>query len=65
MHKPFAGAEVPGPKREFVGYGRRVPRVTWPGGARVAVNIVINYEEGSEYAHPNGDGRDDGLVEMT
>ena len=65
MHKPFAGVEVPGPKRDFVGYGRRAPRVNWPGGARVAVSIVINYEEGSEYAHPNGDGRNDGLVEMT
>jgi peptidoglycan/xylan/chitin deacetylase (PgdA/CDA1 family) len=65
MHKPFVGAEVPGPKRDFLGYGRRVPHVTWPGGARVAVSIVINYEEGSEYAHPNGDGRNDGLVEMT
>ena len=63
--QPFVGTEVFGPKREFVGYGRRVPRVTWPGAARVAVNIVINYEEGSEYAHPNGDGRNDGLVEMT
>jgi hypothetical protein len=65
MRKPFVGTEVPRPKRDFAGYGRRVPRVTWSGGARVAVSIVINYEEGSEYAHRNGDGRNDGLVEMT
>lgn len=61
---PFKGVEVPGPKREFVGYGREVPKVRWPNGARVAVNIALNYEEGSEYCHPNGDGRNDGLTEM-
>lgn len=40
--------EILGPAREFVGYGRQVPRVAWPDAARVAVNFVINYEEGSE-----------------
>ena len=34
--------EVPGPKRDYVGYGRNVPKVVWPGEARVAINIVIN-----------------------
>ena len=36
----------------FVGYGRKVPKVRWPDDARVAVSIVLNYEEGSEYSHP-------------
>ena len=40
--------EVPGPLRDFVGYGRDLPRVVWPHEARVAVSFVINYEEGSE-----------------
>jgi peptidoglycan/xylan/chitin deacetylase (PgdA/CDA1 family) len=63
-YTPFAGVDVPGPRRDLVGYGRNVPRVRWPGDARVAVSIVLNYEEGSEYSHPNGDRRNDGLTEM-
>jgi peptidoglycan/xylan/chitin deacetylase (PgdA/CDA1 family) len=39
-----------GPERDFVGYGPRPPDVRWPGGALVAVNLVVNYEEGAEYA---------------
>jgi peptidoglycan/xylan/chitin deacetylase (PgdA/CDA1 family) len=39
----------PGPVRDFVGYGAQPPDVRWPGGAVVAVNLVINYEEGGEY----------------
>jgi peptidoglycan/xylan/chitin deacetylase (PgdA/CDA1 family) len=63
-YTPFTGVDVPGPQRDFVGYGRHVPKVRWPGGARIAVSIVLNYEEGSEYCHPNGDRRNDGLTEM-
>jgi peptidoglycan/xylan/chitin deacetylase (PgdA/CDA1 family) len=63
-YTPFQGVDVPGPTRDFVGYGRKVPKVPWPDDARVAVSIVLNYEEGSEYSHPNGDRRNDGLVEM-
>jgi putative urate catabolism protein len=44
-----------GPQRDLVGYGGNWPEARWPGGARLAVNFVINYEEGSEYAIPNGD----------
>jgi allantoinase len=39
---------VPGPERDYIGYGREVPKVVWPNEARVAINLVINYEEGSE-----------------
>jgi peptidoglycan/xylan/chitin deacetylase (PgdA/CDA1 family) len=63
-YTPFKGAEVPGPKRDFVGYGRHVPKVRWPNDARVAISLVLNYEEGSEYSYPNGDGRNDGLTEV-
>ena len=62
--RPFQETAVPGPKRDFVGYGRHVPRVRWPDGARVAINLVLNYEEGSEYSFPNGDARNDGLTEV-
>jgi peptidoglycan/xylan/chitin deacetylase (PgdA/CDA1 family) len=63
-YQPFQGTAVSGPQRDFVGYGRRVPRVRWPQGARIAVSLVLNYEEGSEYAYPNGDRRNDGLTEV-
>ena len=43
-------------RRDFVGYGANPPDPRWPGGARLALNFVINYEEGSEYAVPEGDG---------
>jgi len=62
--RPFQETTVAGPKRDLVGYGRRVPRARWPDGARVAVSLVLNYEEGSEYSYPNGDGRNDGLTEV-
>lgn len=41
--------------RDFVGYGSRPPDPHWPDGARLAVQIVLNYEEGSEYAIGEGD----------
>lgn len=52
------------PDRDLVGYGREPPAVRWPGGARVAVNIVVNYEEGSEYSHALGDGRNERVGEL-
>ncbi|HEX3452844.1 MAG TPA: hypothetical protein VHS26_06025, partial [Solirubrobacteraceae bacterium] len=41
--------------RDFIGYGAKPPDPKWPGGARLAVQIVMNYEEGSEYAIGDGD----------
>lgn len=43
--------------RDFVGYGGRPPHPRWPNGARLALNLVLNYEEGSEYSIPDGSGR--------
>lgn len=34
--------------RDMVGYGPKPPEANWPGGARIAVQIVLNYEEGGE-----------------
>ena len=36
-------------ERDLVGYGKNIPRIEWPDGARIAVSLVVNYEEGSEY----------------
>src|SRR5207247_10283401 len=46
--------------RDLVGYGGNPPHPRWPGEARIAVNFVINYEEGSEY-----NVHDDGFSEAT
>jgi putative urate catabolism protein len=41
--------------RDFEGYGRNPPDARWPGGARLALNFVINHEEGGERSVPDGD----------
>ena len=44
-----------GQDRDFVGYGRTPPDADWPGGARLAVQFVVNYEEGGERCILDGD----------
>jgi len=41
--------------RDLVGYGRHPPHAQWPGAARVAVQFVLNYEEGAEMSVLHGD----------
>jgi putative urate catabolism protein len=41
--------------RDMVGYGRSVPFADWPGGAHIAVQFVLNYEEGGENCVLHGD----------
>jgi allantoinase len=48
--------------RDFTGYGAALPFADWPGGARIAVNFVINFEEGSELSYPAGDGVSESLL---
>jgi allantoinase len=48
-----------GDVRDFVGYGRRPPDPRWPAGARLALVIVLNVEEGAEASIPDGDGASD------
>jgi peptidoglycan/xylan/chitin deacetylase (PgdA/CDA1 family) len=51
-------------RRDFVGYGANLPDPKWPNGARLAVNFVLNYEEGSEPSVQDGEGYTDiGLTE--
>ena len=42
--------------RDLAGYGRHPPQADWPGGARVAVQFVLNLEEGGENCVLHGDG---------
>ena len=49
-------------KRDFVGYADSPPDIRWPGGERLAINFVLNYEEGSEYSIEDGDGRSDATL---
>src|SRR5262245_60542288 len=41
--------------RDLVGYGRKTPNPQWPGRARIAVQFVVNYEEGGESSVLHGD----------
>ncbi len=41
--------------RDLIGYGQNPPNPRWPNNARIAVQIVLNYEEGGENSVLNGD----------
>ena len=45
----------PGYPRDMPGYGRTPPHPRWPGNARIAVQFVLNYEEGAENSVLHGD----------
>ena len=53
-HPPHAPTS-PRYARDMRGYGRNPPHAQWPGGARVAVQFVLNYEEGGENNPLHGD----------
>ncbi|MCG3189280.1 MAG: hypothetical protein LKCHEGNO_01571 [Burkholderiaceae bacterium] len=48
-------SHLPPYPRDLRGYGRAVPHARWPGGARIAVQFVLNYEEGGENCVLHGD----------
>jgi putative urate catabolism protein len=51
--------------RNLIGYGRNPPHAQWPGQARIALQFVLNYEEGGENAVLHGDaGSEQFLSEM-
>ena len=41
--------------RDFIGYGENPPNIVWPNKAKIAISVVVNYEEGSEYSLLDGD----------
>jgi putative urate catabolism protein len=48
--------------RDMRGYGRNIPDPKWPGGARVAVQFVLNYEEGGENNILHGDAASEAFL---
>lgn len=48
--------------RDMIGYGRNPPDPKWPGGARVAVQFVVNYEEGGENCILHGDAASEAFL---
>lgn len=48
--------------RDLIGYGQNAPHPRWPGGARVAVQFVINYEEGGENCILHGDAASEAFL---
>lgn len=48
--------------RDMTGYGNQVPAAHWPGGARIAVQIVLNYEEGGENNILHGDAASEAFL---
>jgi allantoinase len=50
--------------RDLRGYGGAPPHPHWPGGARVAVSVVVNFEEGAELSVAEGDERNERVYEV-
>lgn len=48
--------------RDMIGYGRTTPDPRWPDGARIAVQFVVNYEEGGENAIIHGDAASEAFL---
>ncbi|MDS9467902.1 allantoinase PuuE [Paracoccus sp. MBLB3053] len=48
--------------RDMIGYGENAPDPRWPGGARIAVQIVMNYEEGGENSIEHGDAASEAFL---
>ncbi|MFT4014748.1 MAG: allantoinase PuuE [Paracoccus sp. (in: a-proteobacteria)] len=48
--------------RDMIGYGENTPDPQWPGGAKIAVQIVLNYEEGGENSIEHGDAASEAFL---
>lgn len=53
----------PYPPRDLIGYGKDKPTGRWQNGARLAINVVVNYEEGSERSFAMADGDQELMTE--
>src|SRR6476661_9266731 len=51
-------------QRDFVGYRGKPPNPHWPNGARVAVSLVVNFEEVSEFSVNDGDAGNEAIYEV-
>ena len=50
--------------RDFEGYRHNTPDICWPGGARLAVSVVVNIEEGAELSLGSGDEQNEHIYEV-
>ena len=48
--------------RDFRGHGPDAPDARWPGGAKIAISLVLNYEEGGENCLLHGDGQSEAFL---
>ena len=51
-------------KRDLIGYDGEWPNFTWPNGSRLAVSVVINFEEGAELQVVDGDEKNEKIGEV-
>ena len=49
-------------QRDLIGYGNKNPNPSWPNEAKLAVQFVLNYEEGGEYCLLNGDSHSENYL---
>jgi hypothetical protein len=49
-------------RRDFAGYGENPPDARWPGHARIAVNLNLNFEGGGERSIADGDACSEGML---
>lgn len=54
--------ERPFDDRDYCGYGDDPPQAAWPDGARIALNINVNFEGGGERSLMDGDGESEGVL---
>ncbi|WP_300034222.1 polysaccharide deacetylase family protein [uncultured Roseobacter sp.] len=50
--------------RDLIGYAGSPPQIIWPNGARVAVSVVVNFEEGAEHQAGDGDSTSERVGEV-
>ena len=48
--------------RDMIGYGPTAPDAAWPGGGRIAISLVLNYEEGGENSILHGDAASEAFL---
>ena len=58
----MSDADAPRYPRDLAGYGRNPPDPRWPGGARIAVQFVLNFEEGGENSILHGDAASEAFL---
>ncbi len=51
-------------ERDLIGYGATPPEIIWPNGARLAVSVVVNFEEGAELQVADGDPTSERIGEV-